>query len=122
MINHSKDNENRKLTLEEKYHKILQLQTQSKNQTEVCREVNMDIRSYKKLMAASDEERRKMFTTALATQHKDKISNKMKIVNEVRELKNIGLSNHSISRKMGLSRATISKYLDDLILCTLLME
>lgn len=109
----TKDNENRKLTLEEKYHKILLLQTQSKNQTEVCREVNMDIRSYKKLMAASDEERRKMFTTAMAARHKDKISNKMKIVNEVRELKNMGLSKRSISRKIGISRATISKYLDD---------
>jgi len=109
----TKDNENRKLTLEEKYHKILQLQTQRKNQTEVCREVNMDIRSYKKLMAASDEERRKMFTTAMADRHNDKNSNKMKIVNEVRELKNMGLSKRSISRKIGLSRATISRYLDD---------
>ena len=109
----TKDNENRKLTLEEKYHKILLLQTQGKNQTVICREINMDIRSYKKLMAASDEERRNMFTTAMDARHQDAMSNKMKIVNEVRELKNMGLSKRSISRKTGLSWITISKYLDD---------
>ncbi len=109
----TKDNENRKLTLKEKYQKILILQTQNKNQTEICRDINIDIRSYKKLMAASDEERRKMFTTVMDTRHSDKVSKKMKIVNEVRELKNMGLSKRLISKKTGLSRATIAKYLDE---------
>lgn len=111
--NINKDNENRKLTLEEKYHKVLLLQTEEKNQTEICREVNMDVRCYKKLMAASDEERRKMFTTVAAAKHEDKVFNKMKIVNEVRALKCNGLSNHAISMKTGLSPKTISKYLDE---------
>lgn len=49
----SKDNENRKLTLEEKYHKILLLQREKRSQTEICRAVNMDDRCYKKLMTIS---------------------------------------------------------------------
>lgn len=109
----SKGNQNRKLTLEEKYDKILLLQAEKINQTEICRQVNMDVRVYKKLMAASDAERRKMFTTVANTRHEDRVSTKMKIVNEVRELKSKGLSKRAISRETGLTTTTISKYLDE---------
>src|SRR5690606_21551568 len=107
----SKADENRKLTLEEKYHEILLLQAEKRNQTEICRAINMDVRCYKKHMAASDEERRKMFATVADNKHADRVSSNMKIVNEVRQLKSKGLSKRAISREAGLT-ATISKYLD----------
>jgi len=113
VLNISKDNENRKLTLEEKYNRILLLQKEKKNQTEICREINMDVRCYKKLKTASDEERRRMFSTTAAANHEDKVSNKLKIVNEVRDLKCKGLSKCAISRETGLSTTTISRYLDE---------
>lgn len=106
-------NKNRKLTLEDKYKKILLLQSEKKNQTEICHEVNMDIRSYKKLLAASDEEKMKKFSTEAAVKHENKVLNKMKIVNEVRTLKSKGLSKSAISRETGLSPKTVSKYLDE---------
>lgn len=109
----SKANKNRKLTLEEKYNRILLLQMQNKNQTEICREVNMDVRCYKKLMSASEAERIEMFSTAAATKHENNVLNKMKIVNEVRTLKCKGLSKSAISREMGLDRHTVTKYLDE---------
>lgn len=109
----SKDNENRKLTLEEKYHKILLLQREKRSQTEICRAVNMDVRCYKKLMSISDEERRKMFSTMADDKHEYRVSNKIKIVNEVRELKTKGLSKRAISRETGLNIRTITKYLDE---------
>lgn len=103
----------RKLTLEEKYHKILLMQAGNKNQTEICREINMDVRCYKKLIAASDEERNKLFGTATNTRHEEIVSNKMKIVSKVRALNQKGLSKRAISRETGLSTTTISRYLDE---------
>lgn len=108
-----KENQNRRLTLEEKYNRILLLQAEKRNQTEICHAINMDVRCYKRLMSASDEERIKMFNTIATTRHDEKISNKMKLVNEVRELKSKGLSNRAISRETRLSTATIVKYLDE---------
>ena len=109
----SKANENRKLTLEEKFNKILSLQIQNKNQTEICREVNMDVRCYKKLMAASEAERIEMFSASAATRHENNVLNKARIVNEVRALKCKGLCKSAISKETGLSPHTVSKYLDD---------
>lgn len=109
----SKANENRKLTLEEKYNRILLLQMQNKNQTEICHEVNMGVRCYKKLMSASEAERIEMFSTTAATRHENNVLNKMKIVNEVRTLKCKGLNKSGISREMGLDFHTVTKYLDE---------
>ncbi|RDA73617.1 transposase, partial [Hafnia paralvei] len=72
----------------------------------------MDLRSYNKLIAASDEERTKIFSTVAAAKHENRVFNKMKIVNEVRDLKLRGLSKSAISRKTGLDPRTVSKYLD----------
>lgn len=47
----------------------------------------MDVRCYKKLIAASEEERIEMFSTVAATRYENTDSNKMKVVNEVRDLK-----------------------------------
>ena len=109
----SKANENRKLTLKEKYHKILLMQAEKRSQTEICREINMDVRCYKKLMSASDIERQKMFKTVASARHEDKILSKMKVVSEVRALKQKGLSKRAISRETGLTTTTISIYLDE---------
>lgn len=81
----SKANQDRKLTLKEKYNKIWLLKIENKSQTEICHEVNIDIRSYKKLITASNEERAKMFLTSVDIKHESRILNKMKIVNKVRD-------------------------------------
>lgn len=107
-------NENRKLTLEEKYQKILLLQVAgNKSQTQICNELNMDVRSYKKLISSTNIERQKMFTTIAATNHAERVGNKIKLVNEIRKYKNQGLSKRAISRETGLSTVTITKYLDE---------
>jgi len=107
-------NQNRKLTLEEKYQKILLLQVAgNKSQTQICNALNMDVRSYKKLISSTDIERQKMFTTIAATNHDERVGNKIKLVNEIRKYKNQGLSKRGISRETGLSTVTITKYLDE---------
>jgi len=71
----SQANKNRKLTLEEKYQTILLLQAAgNNNQTQICHEINMDIRTYKKLISSTDIEREKMFTT-IATSKQGSWSN-----------------------------------------------
>jgi fibronectin type 3 domain-containing protein len=46
----------------------------------------------------SNEERTKMFSTVAAAKHDNRVLNKMKIVDEVRDLKSMGLSKSAISR------------------------
>lgn len=112
-IEFNQANENRKLTLEEKYKRILILQVgNNKTQTQICTELNMDVRSYKKLITATDVERQKMFKTTAAITHEERVENKIKLVNEIRKYKSQGLSKRAISRETGLSTVTITKYLD----------
>lgn len=104
--------ENRKLTLREKYEKIEQLLSAGKCKTAICRSVNMDIRAYDKLVSMTPEERGSLFKTKMMTAHEEKVKQKMERVDEVRELKKIGCSNREISKRTGLNRSTIRKYLD----------
>jgi len=105
--------ENRKPTLKEKYEKIKQLLLEGRCKTEICRSLNMDIRAYDKLIAMTPEEREASFQTKNMIIHEEKVKQKMERVNEVRELKRIGLSNREISRRTGLNRNTVSRYLDE---------
>jgi len=105
--------ENRKLTLKEKYERIEQLLAAGKCKTAICRSINMDVRAYDKLMTMTPEERNSSFQTKLMTEHEEKVKQKMERVNEVRELKRIGCSNREISRRTGLNTSTIRRYLDE---------
>ena len=105
--------ENRKLILKEKYEKIKQLLLEGRCKTEICRSLNMDIRTYDKLMSMTPEEREKSFETKNMIIHEERVKQKMERVNEVRELKRIGLSNRKIFRRTGLNRKTVSRYLDE---------
>jgi len=73
----------------------------------------MDVRAYDKLMAMTAEKREKSFQTKKMIIHEERVKQKMERVNEVRELKRIGLSNREISRRTGLNRKTVSRYLDE---------
>jgi len=93
-------------TKEIKNEKIKQLLLEGKCKTEICRSLNMDIRAYDKLMAMTAEKREKSFQTKKMIIHEERVKQKMERVNEVRELKGIGLSNREISRRTGLNRKT----------------
>ncbi len=105
--------ENRKLTLKEKYEQIENLISLGFNKTMICQSLNMDIRVYDKLMTMIPSERDTLFQTKMMTVHEEKVRLKINKVNEVRELKNIGCSNREISRRTGLNTTTIRSYLDE---------
>jgi len=106
-------NENRKLTLKEKYEKIKQLEAEGKSKTEICRSINMDVRAYNKLVKMTPGERETFFQTKMMAIHEEKVKQKMELANEVRELKKAGYCIREISRRTGLERKTVKRYLDE---------
>ncbi len=108
----SKANENRKLTLKEKFKKIPELAAAGYTNSDICKSLNMDIGVYNKLVSASPETLENLFQTTPELTHKEKVQRKMNLANEVRELKSKGCSNRAISRQVGLDARTVRKYLD----------
>jgi len=51
-------------------------------------------------------------TDSLTKKHEEKVAKKEKKVKQVRELKSQGMSNREISKRLGLNRATVAKYLE----------
>lgn len=106
-------NNNRKLTLQEKYMKSEELKAQGMNKTQICKSLNMDIRVYDKLQRMNYIERNSIFTTKPVEKSLEKATLKMERVQEVRNLKQQNLSIRKIALITGLSRKTVTKYLDD---------
>ena len=109
----TKANENRKLTAAEKYDEIERLTKLGYTKTQICRELNMDLRFYEKLIAMTSSERERLFSTNLSITHEEKINLKMEKVNEIRELKAAGFSKRAIARRTGFHMKTINNYLDE---------
>ena len=86
----SKANENRKLTAAEKIEELSHL---GYPKTKICKELNMNLRFYEKLIVMTPLEREAIFTTKQNIIREEKIELKMKRVNEVRALKAAGFSN-----------------------------
>jgi len=107
----SKSNENRKLTVAEKYAKIVELKGLGLKKTQICKAINMDLRFYEKLTAMTGPEREKLFKTNFDMTHEEKIESKMQRVNEVRELKAAGFSIRAIARRTTLGHRTVAKYI-----------
>ena len=102
-----KANENRKLTLKEKYERIADLANLGYTKTAICKSLNMDVRTYAKLAATSLEGLKGMFKT----NGEERLKQKINRVNEVRKLKSLSI--REISRRTGLNWRTVRKYLDE---------
>jgi len=109
----SKSSKNRMLTLKEKYEQMVSLINQGYNKTAICKALNMDIRSYNRLLSAKQSELDATFTTSQSIIQKERLSLKISRVNEVRELKSQGTSLRGISRTTGLHFDTVRKYADE---------
>lgn len=107
----SKSNENRKLTAAEKYDKIAKLKQLGYTKTQICKELNMDLRFYEKLIAMTPSERENLFKTNIDIARDEKMDVKMQRVNEVRALKAAGFSIRAIARRTKLDHRTVAKYI-----------
>jgi len=103
----SKSKKNRKLTLEEKYTRMMEFIAAGHNKTYICQSLNMDSRTYDRLKSSEP-----IFETNSMKKHKETLLRKKETVKEVRLLKKKGLSNREISRRTGLNTSTIRNYLD----------
>ncbi len=101
------------MSLKEKFNLIIKKLEAGTTISNACKEFKMDIRVYKKINSLSKKERELYFKTKLDISQEEKISRKMKIVYQVRKLHKNNYSKRKISAEIGISRATVSKYLDD---------
>lgn len=107
-----KENENRKKTLKQKYMQISSLKAAGLNQTQICKELNMDVRTYKKLVSFTAKQAQDYFQLTSVERTKEKLTRKWKTVRKVRELKASGLSISAIHREIGIDPRTVKRYLD----------
>lgn len=103
---------NSNLTLAEKYARLIQMQSEGKNQTQICTLLNLSSRTYKKLINATEDQLKNKFTTIHDQRYQAKIQQQSNTVAEIRSYVEQGLSKRAISRITGLSRTTITRYLD----------
>ncbi|MGG3759354.1 transposase [Bacillus anthracis] len=92
-------NINRKLTIKEKYELALQYKADRDSKSWICSQLNMDVQTYDKLIRLSEEEKQKKFKKQATIIHEEKVQRKMNHINEVRELKKLGLSNYELLEK-----------------------
>lgn len=105
--------ENKKLTLEEKITKAIELLHDGLGKSQICKQLNMDIRVYKKLMAMNDNERSSYLKSSLQLSHEEKVAKKVELIGIVRDMHKNNYSKRAIARNLGMSGQTITKYLDD---------
>lgn len=98
---------------QEKYDRAQQLAALGYPKTRICKSLNMDIRAYEKLVSTSPEALDMRFQSTYAVTHEEKVQRKVKLVDEVRELRRNGLGKREISRRTGLDFRTVDKYLDE---------
>jgi DNA-binding NarL/FixJ family response regulator len=107
----SKKSENRKLTLSERHDKIEKLSRLGMKKSHICKELSMDLNTYKKLSVMASAERENLFKTNVDFKREESVERKMKKVKEVREMKSRGYSNRKIGQLAKLDQRTVAKYI-----------
>lgn len=82
------------------------------SKTEICKQLNMDIRTLLSYCAFSEEELSQKLDTRSQKIKNESTNRKAKIVNKVRELKKTGLSIRKIGLQLNLDSRTVKKYID----------
>jgi len=109
----AKADENRRLTLQRKYELILELTALGYGKTAICKQLNMDVRAYDRLVKATPEELDAMFVSKTQLNHEETLRQKQERINEVRELRKQGFGFRAIAETVGVDRRTVKKYLDE---------
>ena len=107
----TQEQENRQLTLQEKYEQIQPLLDSGYSKTQVCKKLNMDLRAFEKLMSASPEELHKRFQPKSVASQEEKVSRKRELAEQIRQMSTAGWNKSEISHKTGLDSKTVRKYL-----------
>ena len=103
---------NNKKSLKDRYFYALGLYNNGISKSSSCKQANIDIRLFNRLLPFDNEERLKYFKSKKETAHEEKVAEKEKRINLVREMHEVGYSMRGIARELNMSRKTISKYLN----------
>jgi hypothetical protein len=105
--------QNKKLTLEGKITKALQLLDSGLGKSQICNQLNMDIRVFNKLLTMNNYERSAYLKSSLQLSHDDKVERKLELISTVRDMHNNKYSIRAIAKKMSIGGETVAKYLDE---------
>jgi transposase/predicted transcriptional regulator len=104
--------QNKKLTLEEKITEAIQLLQDGLGKSQICKQLNMDIRVFNKFLAMNNDDRSSYLKSSLQQSHEEKVVKKVELIDTVRNMHNNNYSVRRIAKKLSLSRQTVTKYLD----------
>jgi len=107
----SSNSENKKL-LKDRYLYAMALYTDGINKSVACKQSNIDIRLFNRLLPLNDEGRLKYFKSKSEIIHEEKVIEKEERIKIVREMHEAGYSIRGIARDLNLARETIRKYLN----------
>lgn len=109
---------NKKLTLEEKSNQAFSMLSEGFNKTQLCKQLNMDVRTLDKLMGMNKEECNRYVKSSMEQSHKQKVLKKQELINVVKAMHEKKFSIRSISKELQLSRNTVTRYLDESVTAT----
>ena len=105
--------QNKKLTLEGKITKAIQLLDGGLGKSQICRLLNIDIRVFNKLLAMNNYERSAYLKSSLQISHQEKVKRKLELIATVRDMHNNKYSKRAIARNLSMAFVTVTKYLDE---------
>lgn len=104
---------NKKLTLEEKSNRALSMLAEGYGKTQICKQLNMDIRTLEKLKGMSEEERNRYLKSSMELSREQRVLKKQELISIVRTMHEKKYSIRSISKELQLSRQTVTRYLEE---------
>ena len=102
---------NNKKSLKYRYFYAMNLYNNGINKSASCKQANIDIRLFNRLLPFDNEARIKYFKSKKEIAHEENVAEKEKRINLVREMHEAGYSLRGIARELNMARKTISKYL-----------
>lgn len=104
---------NKQLTLIEKIYEAKKLIEAGTTNTQICKVLNMDIRTLEKYLNMSEKElAENLNISTRESNHNNNIAKKEQLISTVREMYQKGFSKRAISMELGIHRTTVTNYLD----------
>lgn len=102
---------NNKKSLKDRYFYAMDLYSNGINKSTSCKQANIDIRLFNRLLPLNNEDRLNYFKSKNEIIHEQKVAQKEAKIKLVREMHECGYSIRGIAKELNMARNTISKYL-----------
>ncbi|OOM80483.1 transposase [Clostridium puniceum] len=105
-------NENKNISQHERALKALTMINSGHTKTEVCKTLNMDIRTLNKILKLNGNDINYYCKNKLTLIQEERLKIKQELINKVRKMKNNYCSVSEIAKNLNLDRRTVTKYLN----------